>query len=115
MIEISTIQDIRQIESKLIGGFTGRQLLAFGIGGIIDMILFITTHSIPLIMLTSFIAIVLGFFKKRNLTAIDYAKVCWDKQKQPKIRTYKNINVISEIEKQCKIYKSPKKKKSKRG
>src|ERR1035437_7763564 len=111
MIEINTIQDIRQIENKLVAGFTARQLISVGIGVVIDIILFRTTHSMPLIMFISLIILTIGFFKKNNLTAIEYVEICWDKHKQPKVRIYKNKNVIFEIEKQCKIYKSQKKKK----
>ncbi|HBJ1645870.1 TPA: PrgI family protein [Clostridium botulinum] len=110
MIEIDTIQDIRKIENKIIGGFTGRQLISISVGIIIDIILFFTTHSIPLIMLISFMILILGFFKKNNLTAIEYFKFFIDKKRQPIVRSYKNKNVINEIEKQCKIYKSQKKK-----
>lgn len=110
MIEISTIQDIRHIDSKLIGGFSGRQLISFTIGAIVGFITFLITHTLPFAILISGIIIVLGVFKKGDLTAIEYLKLMWDKQQQPKIRVYKNKNIISEIERQCKIYKSPKKK-----
>lgn len=110
MIEIDTIQDIREIESKIIGGFTGRQLIAIGIGIIIDIILFLTTHSIHLILFASLAAFIFGFFKKGNLTAREYFMLMWDKQKQPKVRSYKNKNIILEIEKQCRIYKTSQKK-----
>ncbi len=82
MIEIDTIQDIRKIENKIIGGFTGRQLISISVGIIIDIILFFTTHSIPLIMLISFMILILGFFKKNNLTAIEYFKFFIDKKRQ---------------------------------
>lgn len=115
MIEIDTIQDIRQIESKLIGGFTFRQLVTAVIGIIFDLIIYFTTHSIPAILIVSAIVLIIGFFKKGNLTAREYIALLWDREKQPRIRTYKNNNIISEIERQCKIYKTQKKKKSKRG
>jgi hypothetical protein len=111
MIKINTIQDIRQIDNKLVAGFTARQLISLGVGVVIDIISFRITHSTFLIMVISLIILTIGFFKKNNLTAIEYLKICWDKQKQPKVRTYKNKNVIFEIEKQCKIYKSQKEKK----
>lgn len=110
MIEIDTIQDIRQIETKLLGGFTIRQLISVAIGASLDGIVYLTTHSTPLILVISLIALIIGFFKKGNLTAIEYLKVWWDKQNQPRIRNYKNKNIIFEIEKQCKTYKSQKKK-----
>lgn len=109
MIEISTIQDIRQIENKIIGGFTGKQLFTIVIGVILDGILFVITKSTFLIMITSFIILFVGFFKKGNLTAFEYLKVWWDKQRQLKVRSYKNNNMLLEIEKQCKIYKPSKK------
>lgn len=115
MIEISTIQDIRQIENKIIGGFTTKQLLTIVIGVIINVVCYIITKSTALIMLISVIVLFIGFFKKDNLTAIEYLKVCWDKQHQPRVREYKNNNVISEIEKQCKIYRSSKKRANKKG
>lgn len=113
MIEISTISDIRQIENKLIGDFTGRQLLTFVIGGILDILIYFTTHSIPLIFFVSLIILIIGFIKKGNLTAIEYLSVLIDKNRQAKIRTFRNQNVLSTIEFQCKSYKSPKKKKKK--
>lgn len=109
MIEVSTIQDIRQIDSKLIGGFNGRQLISFTIGGIVGFIIFLITRTLPFAIFISLLVITLGVLKKGNLTAIEYLKLMWDKQQQPRIRTYKNKNIISEIERQCKIYKSPKK------
>lgn len=112
MIEISTIQDIRQIENKLIAGFTGRQLIAFIIGCILDTIVYLTTHSTFIILVVSAVVMFFGFFKKGNLTAFEFLELMWDKEQQPRIRTYKNKNIISEIEHQCKLYKSPKKKKS---
>lgn len=111
MIEINTIQDIRQIDNRLVAGFTARQLISLSVGVVIDIIAFRTTHSTLLIMVISFIILTIGFFKKNNLTALEYVKIGWDKQKQPRVRTYKNKNVLFEIEKQCKIYKSQKKNK----
>lgn len=113
MIEINTIQDIRQIESKLIGGFSARQLISFLIGTLVGIVTFFITHSTFLVILIAGIIIGLGVFKKGNLTAIEYIKLLWNKQQQPNVRIYKNKNIISEIEKQCLKYKSPKKKSKK--
>lgn len=112
MIEISTIQDIRHIDSKLIGGFSGKQLISFAIGGIAGFISFLITHILLIALIVTLIVITIGVFKKGELTAIEYLHLIWDKQQQPRIRSYKSKNIISEIEKQCKIYKSPKKKRS---
>lgn len=109
MIEVNTIQDIRQIENKLIGGFTGRQLITITIGIVVDVLLFISTHSIFLMMVASLIILAVGFFKKNNLTAIQYVKYFWNKKHQPKVRTYKNKNILDEVEKQCKLYKAKRK------
>lgn len=110
MIEINTIQDIRQIENKLIGGFTGKQLITIIIVIIVNIPLFLNTHSLFLMLIVSLIILAIGFFKKGNLTAIQYAKLFWDKQQQPRVRTYKNKNIIAQIERQCKTYKPSKKK-----
>lgn len=110
MIEINTIQDIRNIESKLIGGFSARQLISFVIGGIAGGLMFLITKSMFLTLITATIIITLGVAKKGNLTAIEYLTLLMDKERQLKVRVYKNKNTLDIIEQQCKIYNSPKRK-----
>lgn len=109
MIEINTIQDIRHIESKLIGDFSGRQLISFTLGIVVGGVVFLITKTLFFALLIGVLVIALGVIKIGNLTSIEYLKLVMDKERQPRVRVYKNKNLINLVEQQCKNYKSPKK------
>lgn len=114
MIEIDTIQDIRHIESKIIAGLTGKQLIALFVAGIIDLIVYLITHELFFVMIITGLILLIAFFKIDNLTFIEMIQLYWDKQNQAYVRNYKRKNTISNIEKQCRMYASKKNNKRRR-
>ncbi len=112
MISVATPKDLKKVKSKVVGNFTKRQIVCFGIAAIVGIPFYLFTRKIAGTDISALLMIAvmmpfffLAMFEKNGLPAEKYLALIIRHETLPKIRPYEAENLFMQLERQEKIKK----------
>lgn len=112
MISVATPKDLRKVKSKVVGNFTKRQIICFGLAALVGIPFYLATRKVVGTDIAAILMIgvampffFLAMYERNGMPAEKYLALIIRHKTLPQIRPYEAENLFLQLEKRKKIEK----------